>query len=159
MGDAGEIEKKRHEEIRAVYNSGECGRAVQMSCKFLADFPDSARAQYAHAVMHGDFADSPVHSETERIRLREIAKAGISKLFHDPRNNDWDDDFVTSIRNEYYWFFELPEEQFKLGIQRLQTVKKGNYSACVGASMMALKQLEIEQFQMKLEEICNLRTR
>lgn len=66
----------------------------------------------------------------------------MSELLNDPSFQTWPQRFQHSVRNEYYWFFELPEEQYNLGIEILQTRPEGHYPACVGASMMALKMLK-----------------
>jgi outer membrane protein assembly factor BamD (BamD/ComL family) len=52
-----------HQKIRAVYNSGDCARAVQLAVEFLEQFPKHYLARYSFAVMHGDYSHSPSHSE------------------------------------------------------------------------------------------------
>lgn len=129
-------------EIRDIYNSGDCKRAVELACTLLKRFPDSYRAKYSYAVMHGDYSYSSAHSAEEKNCLLEIAKKGVSDLLTNPSFQTWPQRFQYSVRNEYYWFFELPEKQYDLGIEILQTGPEGNYPACVGASMVALKMLK-----------------
>jgi len=135
-------EEKFHQEIRDVYNSGDCGKAVEMSIEFLERFPKSYLARYSYAVMHGDYSYAAIHGEKEKQRLLAIAKKGISEMFNDPDRFQWPQRFQERVRNEYYWFFELHDEQYKLGLEVLKRGENGNYSACVGASMMALKVLK-----------------
>lgn len=137
-------EVRLHREINAVYNSGDGGRAVEMAQDFLAKFPESPKARYAFAVMHGDYSSSPTHSPEEKSRLLQIAKQYFAKLFRDPDLNSWPKEFVSSVKNEYFWFFELPHEQYELGISEIEDKDfiGGHYSACVGASMLALKSLQ-----------------
>lgn len=135
-------EEQFHQKIRKVYNSGDCANAVALSIEFLQKFPQSLLARYCYAVMHGDYSYSPVHGEAEKQRLLAIAKQGMAELYNDPQRNQWDAKFVRRVRNEYYWFFELYDEQYGLGVELLAQEEEGHYSACVGASMMALKMLK-----------------
>lgn len=143
-------EEKIHQQIRDVYNSGDCGKAVEMSIDFLKRFPQSHLARYCYAVMHGDYSYAVIHDEAERQRLLGIAKKGITEMFNDPNRFQWPQRFQERVRNEYYWFFELHEEQYKLGLEVLKRGENGNYSACVGASMMALKALAQEWAEKSL---------
>lgn len=135
-------EKELILKIRNVYNSGDGARAVELACKYLSQFPSSPHAKYNFAVMHGDYSYSPRHSAEEKLRLLEIAKQGTAELLNDPAFNTWDKTFCDSVRNEFYWFHEMPDKQFELGIERLNRGENGHYSACVGASMMALNELK-----------------
>lgn len=143
-------EEKLDLEIRDVYNSGDCKKAIEMACAFLEKYPESFLAKYDYAVMHGDYSVTPGLSAEEKQRLLAIAKKGVSELFHDPRLAQWPSRFQKAVRNEYYWFFELPEEQYKLGIEEVNAGENGHYSACVGASMLALKMLK--ESKIKLAE-------
>ena len=131
-------------EINAVYNSGNGGRAVEMAKSFLAKFPESPKARYSFAVMHGDYSSSPTHSPEEKARLTQIAKQVFAELFRDPELISWPKEFVSSVKNEFFWFHEMPREQYELGISEIENddLVGGHYSACVGASMLALKSLE-----------------
>lgn len=131
-----------NQRIRDVYNSGDCGRAVELAKEFLDKFPNSPLALYNYAVMHGDYSYSPEHTPEEKKRLLEIAKKGISDLFNHPQLQDWPIQFQIAVKNEYFWFFELHLEQYQLGIEEVMNGRPGHYSACVGASMLAYKRLE-----------------
>lgn len=134
-------EEKIRDEIRNVYNSGDAERAKDMSIEFLARFPKSPLARYQYAVMHGDSVTDSL-APAEKQRRLDIAKQGVSELFHDPALASWPAKFQRSVRNEYFWFFELPEKQYELGMDELAHGENGHYSATVGASMMALKELK-----------------
>ncbi len=136
-------EDKIRDEIRSVYNSGRCARALEMATDFLKEFPDSLQAKYTYAVMSGDYSYEAKHSDAEKEELLKIAKAGIEELFKHPDLSQYPQRFQKSVKNEYYWFHEFPEEQYKLGINDLTIEARGaHYSACVGASMLALKMLK-----------------
>lgn len=141
-------EEKMKDEIREVYNSGNCDQAVEMSKAFLTKFPESFLARYSYATMSGDFAYDPRHSKDEKQILLEIAKKGIAELFNDPNLSKCPASFQSNVKNEYYWFHELPELQYQLGINELETnAKGGHYSACVGASMLAFKHAHSRDFE------------
>lgn len=130
-----------HQNIRDVYNSGQCAKAVELSVEYLSKFPNSPQARYMFAVMHGDYSYDTRHSPSEKQRLLQIARDGLSQLMEHPAFSTWADDFKSRVRNEYYWFFELHQKQYELGVEQLRAGKGGHYSACVGASMLALKLL------------------
>lgn len=136
-----EEEKKINAEIKAVYNGGDCGRALEMSIAFLKSHPGALLARYSHAVMHGDYSYNTAHGPEERKRLLDIAKKEIKTLFEDPNQSSWPEGLRYSTHNEYFWFFEMHEEQYNLGTEKIKQGLQGNYSACVGAASMALKQL------------------
>lgn len=135
-------EEQLSEEISQIYNSGDCKKAVEKSIEFLQEFPKSYIARYKYAVMCGDYSYVLELSADEKKRYREIGNNGIKALVEDEDFKKYPINFQFSIRNEYYWFFELHKEQYELGIERLVASEAGHYSASVGASMMALKQLE-----------------
>jgi hypothetical protein len=124
--------------MREVYNAGDGAQAVQLAIEYYEQFPQSLQAKYSYAVMHGDYSTDPIHNDGERQRLLQIAKTGIAELYNHPQRSQWDIAFQNRVRNEYYWFFELHDEQYKLGLERGDT---GHYSATVGAAMMAVKVL------------------
>jgi hypothetical protein len=137
-------EQKINSEIREVYNSGNCNRALEMSREFLIKFPNSLQAKYNYAVMSGDYSYDIRHSEEEKNKLLEVAKNAISALFNSPELADYPHKFQQSVKNEYYWFHELPEDQYKHGlieISKAEGIASGHYSACVGASQMALNMI------------------
>ena len=137
-------EERFHQEIRSVYNKGNGALAVEMSKGLLDKFPNSQLAQFVFGVVHGDYSYDEAQSIEEKSRLRSIAKKSIEKLFSDPNLDSCPPTFVRTVKNEYFWFSEMPEEQYKLGIEVVrkgEDLRGGHYSACVGASMLALKQI------------------
>lgn len=135
-------------EIRLLYNSGHCCEALEKSKDFLLKFPISLLARYSYAVMSGDYASDIKHSEKEKENLLKIAKLGISELYNDPSLRDYPRKFQKSVKNEYFWFHEMPEEQYNLGLNELEfDPAGGHYSACVGASMLALKKILNQNLQ------------
>lgn len=133
-------EERIRAEIRSIYNSGHCDKALEMSKEFLIQFPHSFLAKYSFAVMSGDYASDYRHSREEKERLLKIARTGISELFNSLELSEYPAKFQKSVKNEYYWFHKMPEEQYNLGLTELNhNPAGGHYSACVGASMMALK--------------------
>lgn len=130
------------EEIKEIYNSGDCKLAMEKSFEFLREFPNSYMARYEYAVTTGDYSYSVELSEEERIKYRTIGNNGIKSLAEDPEFKRWPPAFQSRVRNEYYWFFEMPKEQYELGLERIARGEPGHYSASVGASMMALKCLK-----------------
>lgn len=134
-----EREQMLADEIRQIYNSGNCKGAVDKSIEFLKEFPSCYMAKYLYAVMCGDYSYEVGISREDQKRYREIGNNGVKALAEDPELQKWPRDFQFRLRNEYYWFFELHKEQYELGIERLATGEAGHYSATVGASMMALK--------------------
>ena len=143
MDDFSDIEIKIFKEISSIYNSGDILRALERSKDFLNEYPSSPLARYKVAVLHGDYSDSVELESHEKEQLKKIAKSGIRELFNELSSTNWPERFKVSVKNEYYWFFEMPEEQYKLGIEQIQKGQKGEYSACVGASMIALKELKL----------------
>jgi hypothetical protein len=135
-------EKILTKEINEVYNAGELKRAMELSVEFLKEFPKSHIARYEYSVAHGDYSYSSELSDDEKRNYREIANKGIKALAEDPELPRWDQKFQFRVRNEYYWFFQMPEEQYNLGIEKLAMGEPGHYSATVGASMMALRELK-----------------
>nr|BDT27398.1 hypothetical protein BHI3_08640 [Bacteriovorax sp. HI3] len=142
MDEVSEREKALASEIRKVYNSGNAKKAVEMSINFLKEFPESLTARYLYSVMHGDYSAELGLTQEESKRCREIANNGFQTLINDPDFKKWSWHFQFGVRNEYYWFFELHQEQYDLGIETIATSEDGHYSACVGASMLALKFLK-----------------
>jgi tetratricopeptide (TPR) repeat protein len=140
-------EEESSAEISKTYNSGESALAVEMAKEFLKIYPESILAQFNFAALHGDYSYSPIHNQEESQRLLLIAKHGISELFHHPSLLHWPDKLRRNIQNEYYWFFELHEEQYNHGQNLLKEGISGHYSSCVGASMMALKELRSKNFE------------
>lgn len=130
------------QKVRDAYNRGDCGKAVELAKDFLDKFPNSPLALFTHAAMHGEYSYSPDHTPEEKKRLFEIAQKGISDLYQDARLAGWPIHFQRSVKNEYFWLFELHQEQYQLGIDEITNGRPGHYSACVGASMMALKRIE-----------------
>jgi hypothetical protein len=130
------------DEITKIYNSGDCKTAVEKSIHFLREFPESIIARYKYAVMHGDYSFSVELTEEEKVKYRTIGKNGVKELFEDPSLTTWPSAFQFRVRNEYYWFFELHQEQYDLGIERITLGEPGYYSSCVGASMLAFKSLK-----------------
>lgn len=129
-------------ENRDIYNSGNMVGALEHAKEFYRTHPDSVYAQYAYAVMHGDYSASQGLAEAEKQRCLDIAKVGIAKLFARDDLSAYPPQFLKSIKNEYYWFFEKHIEQYELGVQELAKGSQGgDYSACVGAAMQALKEL------------------
>jgi hypothetical protein len=140
--DPTEEQETIHRRIREVYNSGRCGEALRMAVEFHDRHPECVLAKYDFSVMHGDYAVDPVHSQEESRRLLETAKKGFKELIDDPDRAGWPERFSARVRNEYCWFFELPQAQYELGLELNQAnAGSGDYPACVGASMMALKSL------------------
>lgn len=128
--------------IRETYNAGHGKKAVEMSIDFLKEFPESRVARYHYAVTHGDYSAEIGLSEEESKRYREIGNNGFKALIADPNFKKWPFKFQFSVRNEYYWFFELHQEQYELGIETIPQSENGHYSACVGSSMLAFKTLK-----------------
>jgi hypothetical protein len=142
-------EQNLNDEIRSVYNSGHCDKAFEMSREFLRKFPNSLLAKYSYSIMAGDFAYDLRHSEEEKTKLLDIAKTGTSELFKDSDLNKYPLKFQKGVKNEYFWFHEMPEEQYQLGIDWLKIDPRGgHYSACVGASMVALKQVRLKNIKI-----------
>lgn len=135
-------EMRIYQNISEVYNSGEALKSVEMSEKFLADYPESPLAKYKYAVMYGDYSVTPGLSIEDKEKFLDIAKRGVKELLESPDFSKWPKRFQNSVRNEYYWFYEMPEEQYKLGLEKIDSDDSGEYSACVGASMMALRVLK-----------------
>ena len=96
-----EEENQLNQEIRQVYNSGDCKKALELACDFLKRYPDSPLAKHSFAAIHGDYASSTAHDHNEKKRLLDVAKRGMSELLNDPRFAQWPERFRHSIRNEY----------------------------------------------------------
>lgn len=134
-----EREQQINEEIRQIFNSGNCKAALEKSIEFLKEFPTSYLARYQYAVMNGDYSNEVGLSDDERKKYREICNKGIKDLVEASDFSKLPKDFQFRVRNEYYWFFELHKEQYELGIERIKENEIGHYSASVGASMLAMK--------------------
>ena len=131
------------DEITRTYNAGDCKLAVEKSIEFLNEFPKSYMARYKFAVMHGDYSYTAGLSFEDKKKYRLIGNYGIKDLAEDPDLKRWPKEFQSRLRNEYYWFFEMPLEQYKLGLEDLADNNLGgHYSATVGAAMLALKSLK-----------------
>lgn len=139
--DLTEREEHLANEIKKIYNSGQCKAAVVKSVEFLAEFPRSYLARYVYAVMHGDYSYTIGLSDDDKRKYREVGKRGVKELVEDPDFKNWPTIFQFRVRNEYCWFFELHREQYDLGLERIAFDGLGHYGASVGASMMALKSL------------------
>lgn len=131
------------EEITKTYNSGQYQLAIEKSKAFLQEYPNSYIARYKYAVMHGDYSYTAGLSPEEKKKYREIGNQGIKALAEDPEIKRWPREFQSRLRNEYYWFYEMPLEQYNLGLEDIALNDLGgHYSATVGASMLAMKTLK-----------------
>lgn len=128
--------------IADVYNSGDCEAAVRLADEFLREHPNAPLARYCVAVMRGDFSYDSRHSVEEASRLKQIAISGVWALLEDPQFGEWPLPFQHRVRNEHYFFNEMSEEQYQLGLERIALGEEGDYPACVGASGMALRLLK-----------------
>jgi hypothetical protein len=128
-------------EMQRIYNSGNCRLAAEMSVQCLKKFPASRKARYNYAVYHGDLSYEVGVEPEEREKLLKIAKDGFESLISDSQFLTWPQGFQDSVRNEYYWFLKMHQEQYDLGVEINARGENGHYSACVGAAMLALKAL------------------
>lgn len=140
-------EQEISKEISKVYNSGKMNDALKMSAEFLKNYPHSFYAKAKYAVMHGDASYNTRLPNEVRDNYLKIAKTGTSELFNSPDFDNYPEKFKGYIRNEYYWFHEMHMEQYQLGLEELkQGISEGDYSATVGSSMLAYKNLLNKHF-------------
>lgn len=136
------IEKQISDEISDIYNSGRCDFALEKAKDFIQKYPNSILARYEYAVMNGDYSGSVGLTPDQKEYHLNIAKIWIKELYEDHNFSTFPIKFQNSVRNEFYWFYELHQEQYELGIERIKAGNAaGNYSACVGASMLAYKKI------------------
>lgn len=131
-------ERAFREHIRAVYNSGKVRESYEQAKEYYLRHKDSLLAKYLYAGMAGDYADDISLLEEKKAELRETAKRLIKEVFE---HEDLDrTEFSSSARNEYFWFHQLHEDQYRFGETRIAAGEpRGYYSMCVGASAMAKK--------------------
>lgn len=129
------------EHIRAVYNSGKMSEAYEQAKEYYLSHKDSLLAKYLYAGMAGDYADDASLPEKRKADLRETAKRLIKEVYE---HEDLEyTEFSSHVKNEYYWFHQLHEQQYRFGEMRVAAGEpRGYYSMCVGASAMAKKCLQ-----------------
>ncbi len=135
-------EYKIFQEIKDISNTGNLKLALERAIQFLDDYPGSYLAKYEYAVCAGDYGSSQGLSESEKEKYKRIGKEEFKKLLEHPDFTLWPQDFQFRTRNEFYYFNDLPEEQYKLGLEKIALGLPGDYSATVGAAMMAVKALK-----------------
>ena len=133
---------------RDTYNTGDMKGAYEQAVEFYKKNPNSIIAKYCYAVMSGDYSDDISLTKEKSSELLEIAKKLIKELYLDERVPNCPGRWYSSIRNEYYWFHKLPQEQYNLGVEDVANGDLGgSYSMCVGAASMANKcLLELNNF-------------
>jgi hypothetical protein len=131
-------EEEFRKKCRATYNSGKVGEAYEQAAAFYRRNPESLFAKFNFAGMAGDYSDDIALPTEKRNELRGLAKRLISEVYQDERAKLYE--FYRHVQNEYYWFHQLHEEQYALGVEFVREgVPRGYYSMCVGASAMAVK--------------------
>ena len=77
-----------------------------------------------------------------RQELLGVAKELIKEVYLDPTMGRYEATFVMAFKNEYFFFYQLHEEQYNLGVEHVKDgFTRGYYSMCVGATEMAKKML------------------
>ncbi len=127
---------------RNVYNSGRIRESFEAAAEFHQNHPESVLAKLEHAIKGGDYSYDSSLDETTRETLRNQAKVWIAEIFHHPQLQRYPAQFIRRVRNEFYWFFELHEEQYRLGLEeQAKGAPRSHYPQCVGASAQARKVL------------------
>ncbi|MBF0363261.1 MAG: L-2-amino-thiazoline-4-carboxylic acid hydrolase [Oligoflexia bacterium] len=136
-----ELTKEQQEfdtKCREVYNSGRMKESYEMTVDAYKNNPNDLYYKYMYAVQCGDYHDDKNLPEDKQKKLLATAKKLIKEVFEDETMPLYPEKLVYAIKNEYYFFHQLHEEQFNLGKER---VAKGNlrgyYSMCVGATELA----------------------
>ncbi|MBF0299128.1 MAG: hypothetical protein HQK51_10440 [Oligoflexia bacterium] len=125
---------------KETYNKGDMKSAYEEAVEFYKANPNSIIAKYCYAVMSGDYSYDLTLSKERAAELLEVAKKHIKELYLDERSKNCPGRWYSSIRNEYYWFYKLHEEQYNLGVEDVANGDLGgSYSMCVGAASMANK--------------------
>jgi len=124
--------------LRAVYNSGKVQEAYEQARDNYTANPDSLLAKFLYAGMAGDYSDDIMLSDEQKKELRDIAKR-LTKEVYEHRDLERTE-FCSHARNEYFWFHELYDQQYRFGQECVTAGEpRGYYSMCVGASAMAKK--------------------
>jgi hypothetical protein len=125
---------------RSVYNSGRMKEAYDLAAEFYAKNPGSLFGKFVYAGMAGDYSEDASLPEARKKELLETAKKLVREVYEDEKAGRYE--FYGHVRNEYFWFFQLNEEQYGLGEELVANGQpRGYYSMCVGASAMAKKSL------------------
>lgn len=123
---------------RSTYNSGKMREAYELAEDFYRRNPGSVFGKFAYAGMAGDYSDDLSLTSEKRKELLDTAKKLIKEVYEDERAMRYD--FYAHVRNEYFWFHQLHEQQYALGEELVaKGALRGYYSMCVGASAMARK--------------------
>lgn len=129
---------------RHTYNSGKMKEAYEQAADFYASNPCSLFAKFVYAGMAGDYSDDKTLPADRRSELLDTAKKLIKEVYDDANIQRYS--FCSSVRNEYFWFYQLHAEQYALGVERVSAGElRGYYSMCVGASAMAKKYLLVNK--------------
>ncbi len=128
---------------REIYNSGEMKYAYEMAFNGFQNNCNDLYYKYLYAVMAGDYSFDKDLAIEKQAELLAVAKKLIKEVFEDDKFKLYPDKFIITVRNEYYFFYKLFEEQFNLGRENVENgISGGHYSMCVGATELAKKYLK-----------------
>lgn len=113
-----EEELSSQKEIRETYNNGNAKKAYELAQKFFNKKTNSVLAIYNYAVMAGDYALVDIDMSNEKKEeLTNIAKKYTEELYNLKDLDQYNNDFISCIKNEYYWFHKLHSKQYELGVE------------------------------------------
>ena len=130
----GEYEKK----LRALFSADKAGAARRLAANFLKNYRGNFQARYCYAVSLSEGTAGLSKAQVDRNRKRTVML--LKKLINERHRITLEQSL--GLENEYYWFSNQPEKQYKLGRRMLRRhgITRAHYSCGVGAAMMALKE-------------------
>ena len=129
-------------ECRQLYNSGHMKEAYEMALERYKQSPDQLFYKFMYAIMAGDYSFDESLRQEKREELLGVAKELIKEVYFDPMMGRYEPILVTAFKNEYFFFYQLYEEQYNHGVENVANgIIRGYYSMCVGATEMAKKKL------------------
>jgi len=136
-------QKEFHRHCMDTYNSGNMKTAFELALLSYEQDKNNLFYKYMYAVLCGDYSFDKKLETHEQQELLAIAKKLLKEVFEDKEMSRYSDNLVSSIKNEYYFFNQLFEDQYNLGKERVANGQgHGTYSMCVGAAELAKKRID-----------------
>lgn len=135
-------------DISSLVRRAQYKKAYGLARELIKKYPENRFAQYRFAVLSGDSGEWARGKELKNNTSRAVKI--LKKLLL--KTSGIDRRWVSSWRNEYYWFSSQPEKQYRLGKEDLlQRDMHGYYSMGVGAVSVALKKIEEKKYSQSIQ--------